>query len=235
MIRSASGYGSGRSRTALTMLNIAVFAPIPSASVRTATRVNPGDLRSWRRANLRSLILFCAQRDYRIDAYGAAGRYKTGKQSGDGKNCRSNGNQKRIMRRDLVKLSRDEMTRAKRGGKADYQPKQNRIHSLFHHESQNIRDLRAERHAHSDFGCSLFDRVSDRAVNSDDREQQRDTGKRAEQSHRQPLLTERLPNDCIERVWLQNWHFLVDLVERAADDCLRSVRFHRSAHEHIKK
>src|SRR5438270_13541266 len=94
-MRCASGYGSGRSKTALTMLKIAVFAPMPSASVRTATRVNPGDLRSWRRANLRSLILFCSQRDYRIDAYGAAGWYKTGKQSSDGKSCGSNGNQKR--------------------------------------------------------------------------------------------------------------------------------------------
>src|SRR4029077_13776313 len=192
----------GFKTTPSTTPKIAAVAPIPSASVRTATRVNPGDLRSWRSANLRSLILFCAQRDYRIDACGAAGRYKTGKQSSDGKSSASNGNQKRIMRRDLVKLSRDEMTRAKRGGKADYQPEQNRIHPLFHYESQNICDLRAERHAHSDFGRSLFDRVGDSAVNSDDREQQRNTGKRAEQSHRQPLLTERLHNNRIERVWL---------------------------------
>ena len=127
------------------------------------------------------------------------------------------------------------MTRPKRGAKADYQPQQNRIHPLFHHEPQNICDLRAERHAHSDFARSLFDRISDRTVNSDDREQQRNTGKRAEQSHRQPLLTERLPNDCIERVWLQNWYLPVDLVESPADDRLRSVRFHRSAHEDIEK
>src|SRR5438876_7788904 len=170
MILSASGYGSGRSRTALTMLKMAVLAPIPSASVRTATKVNPGDLRSWRRVNLRSLISFGAQRDYRIDACGAAGWYKTRKQSGNGKSCGSNGKQNRIVRRDLVKLSRDEMTRAKRGGKADYQAEQNRIHPLFHHELQNICDLRAERHAHSDFARSLFDRISDRAVNSDDGE-----------------------------------------------------------------
>src|SRR4029077_17253158 len=104
------------------MLKIALFAPIPSASVKIATDVNPGDLRSWRRANLRSLILFCAQGDYWIDACGAAGWYKTSKQSGDGKSRGSNGNQKRIMRRDLVKLGGDEMARAKRGGKADYQP-----------------------------------------------------------------------------------------------------------------
>ena len=44
MIRFASGYGSGRSRTALTMLKIAVFAPIPSARVRIETAAKAGFL-----------------------------------------------------------------------------------------------------------------------------------------------------------------------------------------------
>jgi hypothetical protein len=35
-------------------LNIAVAAPIPSAKVRMATTVKPGDLRNWRRAKRRS-------------------------------------------------------------------------------------------------------------------------------------------------------------------------------------
>ena len=39
--------GSGRSRTALTMLNIAVHAPMPSASVSSATAANPA---TWRAA-----------------------------------------------------------------------------------------------------------------------------------------------------------------------------------------
>src|SRR5438477_5743241 len=37
-------------------LKIAVFAPIPSASVITAMRVNPGDFRSCRRAKRRSFM-----------------------------------------------------------------------------------------------------------------------------------------------------------------------------------
>ena len=41
-ILSASGYGRGRSSTALTTVKMAVLAPIPSASVSTATAVNPG-------------------------------------------------------------------------------------------------------------------------------------------------------------------------------------------------
>src|SRR5882762_8121641 len=40
---SGSGYGSGFSNTPFTTENSAVFAPIPSASVRIATAANPGD------------------------------------------------------------------------------------------------------------------------------------------------------------------------------------------------
>src|SRR5436305_1674760 len=81
MILSASGYGSGRSRTALTMLKMAVLAPIPSASVRTATNVNPGDLRSWRRASVRSFISFGTKRDNWINPQCAACGQETGDQS----------------------------------------------------------------------------------------------------------------------------------------------------------
>jgi len=46
---SGSGYGSGFSKTVLTTLNIAVFAPIPTASVISVTVVNIGE-----RINLRT-------------------------------------------------------------------------------------------------------------------------------------------------------------------------------------
>src|SRR6478672_2636643 len=70
--RLSSLYGSGRSNTALTTLNMAVFAPIPRARVMTATAVNPGFLRSVRIAYLRlrrraSMIsLLVAQRHHGI-------------------------------------------------------------------------------------------------------------------------------------------------------------------------
>ena len=48
--RSCSGNGSGRSIAALTMLNTELDAPIPNASVRTATSVNPGAFAIWRHA-----------------------------------------------------------------------------------------------------------------------------------------------------------------------------------------
>src|SRR6266516_5095860 len=55
--RSESGYGRRFSNTPLTRLNIAVLAPMPSASVSTATAVKPGFFSSWRKANLRSFMV----------------------------------------------------------------------------------------------------------------------------------------------------------------------------------
>jgi hypothetical protein len=46
--RLGSLNASGRSNAPFTTLKIAVFAPIPSASVITAMAVNPGLFRSWR-------------------------------------------------------------------------------------------------------------------------------------------------------------------------------------------
>jgi hypothetical protein len=46
--RSGSAYGNGLRSTPLTTLKMALFAPIPSASVSTATMVNPGLLTSRR-------------------------------------------------------------------------------------------------------------------------------------------------------------------------------------------
>ena len=46
--RSGCGYPRGRRMTPFTIEKIAVLAPMPSASVRTATVVNPGLRRSMR-------------------------------------------------------------------------------------------------------------------------------------------------------------------------------------------
>ena len=48
--RPASGNGSGRSRTECTTVNMAVLAPMPSPSARTAKTVTPGVRRSERTA-----------------------------------------------------------------------------------------------------------------------------------------------------------------------------------------
>src|SRR3989454_12001952 len=75
--RPGSLNGSGRRRTALTTLKIAVFAPMPSASVSTATAVKPGFFSNWRKANLRSFITQCL---HRIDFRCAPGRQETREQ-----------------------------------------------------------------------------------------------------------------------------------------------------------
>ena len=48
--RSGSGKGRPRRSVAFTTLNISVFAPMPSASVRTAVATNPGCRRHVRSA-----------------------------------------------------------------------------------------------------------------------------------------------------------------------------------------
>src|SRR5438046_7757251 len=81
-MRSAAGYGNGRTSTASTTLKMAVQAPMPSASESTAAAVKPGRARNTRAAYLRSchsLFIaqpssFISQRDHRIDLRRAARR-----------------------------------------------------------------------------------------------------------------------------------------------------------------
>src|SRR6266481_10139017 len=75
MMRSASGYGNGRNNTALTMLKMAVVAPIPSAIVTIATAENAGFLINCRSASRRLLI---TERNHRIDAGGPTRWNETG-------------------------------------------------------------------------------------------------------------------------------------------------------------
>jgi len=50
------GIGGRRSNMPFTRLKIAVFAPMPRASVRTATDVKPGFFSNLRKANFKSFI-----------------------------------------------------------------------------------------------------------------------------------------------------------------------------------
>src|SRR5436305_12076872 len=98
---------------------MAVFAPMPSASVRIAVRVKPGDLRSWRKANLRSFILFGPQCDDGIYAAGALRRPPTGgerdqrEQDGDGDK------RERIGSADAVELAAEQSREAEHERDAD--------------------------------------------------------------------------------------------------------------------
>src|SRR6266550_9578721 len=81
---SGSENGRPRRKRSCIKLKMAVFIPMPRASVITASDVNPGDLRSWRRANRRSFISLCAQSLNGIDKCGAPCRKKTGKECDGG-------------------------------------------------------------------------------------------------------------------------------------------------------
>ncbi len=139
------------------------------------------------------------------------------------------------MGRNLVELRREQPAGREDRNQTDAQSDQHGIHALSDHELQNVFNLSTKRHAHADFSSTLLNGVSDGAVNSDNCKQQRDAGKRAEQSHGQPLLAERLGNDGVERAGLKNRHVFVDLVERCAHDGCGRLRLGRGADHEIEK
>src|SRR6266480_4100960 len=81
-IRPGSENGRPRRKRSCIKLKMAVFMPMPSASVSTASEVKAGDFRSWRRAKRTSFISFSAQSLNRIDMRRAARGKKTGEECG---------------------------------------------------------------------------------------------------------------------------------------------------------
>src|SRR5256885_15852488 len=133
------------------------------------------------------------------------------------------------MRRDLIKLRGQKSTCSEKCNETETQSNQNRVHPLPHDKTQNIFDLSAECHSHTDFGGALFHRIGDRTIYSDNREQKRSSCKRAKQPHRQSSLSKRLSNDRVDPVGLKNRHFLVDPAERTANNGRGGFRIHRGA------
>src|SRR2546425_11677689 len=101
---------------AFTKLNIAVVAPMPSASVSTATAVKPGFFSSWRKANLRSFI---TQRLHRIDFRGAAGRQPTRQQRYTQQQSANTRERHRVGGLNLVEEIGHDPRQRKRGSGAD--------------------------------------------------------------------------------------------------------------------
>src|SRR5881392_913164 len=114
--RSAAGNGNGRSNTPFTTLKIAVFAPMPSASVSTATAVKPGFFSNWRRAKRRSFI---TQRLYRIDLRRATRRQPASEQCDHSQHQWDNGERERIGRRHTEEEAANQMRQRERSGQAD--------------------------------------------------------------------------------------------------------------------
>src|ERR1700741_5062385 len=104
MSSSASAYGNGFRSSRFTTPKIAVFAPMPSASVSTVTHVNQRFFSSSRQAFLRSrnIGLIGSQRDNRIDARGAPCRQPARAEGSEHEQRDDAHERQRIARRDAV-------------------------------------------------------------------------------------------------------------------------------------
>src|SRR5437879_3690193 len=108
--RSAAGKGNDRSTTPLTTLKMAVVAPMPSASVSTATAVKPGFFTNCRTANLRSFI---SQRLHRIDFCCSTGGDVAREQGYGSKNDRHGAESERVSRLDVEKDASENTSESK--------------------------------------------------------------------------------------------------------------------------
>src|SRR5262245_38148525 len=145
-------------------LKIEVFRPIPSARVRTAMTVNPGDLRSCRNAKRNSFMIavslkssssFGSHRDNWIDTRGTTRWHTAGDQSDDdqrnyGCDYRSN-----INCAHVVKQRHQRAASGNRTDQSDANADCNEYHALAEHELKDICALRAERHADAEFASAL--------------------------------------------------------------------------------
>src|SRR5438094_697284 len=150
-------------------VKIAVFAPMPSASVSTATAVKPGFFSNWRKANLRSFITQCL---HRIDFCGAARREETSKQrSGDEQDwdgCKSEG----ISWGDPEQQAAQNPCQRDRTDQSKHDSRRGESETAPQHQGQDRFALRAQRHADTDLTRALTDRPGDDSVNAHHREKQ---------------------------------------------------------------
>src|SRR5207247_3605914 len=110
------------------MLKTATLAPMPSASVSTATAVKPGFFSSWRKADLRSFITQCL---HRIDTRRASRRDQTSQTGDDDQKQRETAESRRVDRFHAIEQTRHEAS----DGRGKSQPKRyacaRKSHSLF--------------------------------------------------------------------------------------------------------
>src|SRR2546427_7916550 len=140
-ILSGSRNGNGRRSTAFMTLKIAVFAPIPSASVSTATAVKPGFFSSWRKANLRSFITQCL---HRIDTRSASRRQPRSEQRHQQEQQRHASERQRIGGFDVEEQRLQHARKGQRGCQPDTDSQQPEPHPLTNYQAQHVAPLRAE-------------------------------------------------------------------------------------------
>src|SRR5438874_5929369 len=148
MRRSVAGSGSGLSNAVLTTLKIAVFAPMPSARVSTATAVKPGFFSSWRKANLRSFI---TQSLHRIDLCSASSGNPRREQPCEDENPGSGKKYNRIGRIHFKEHLLQRLSDGVRKKESPGQAQSDEPQRVLEHEPNYASPQRAEGDAQSDF------------------------------------------------------------------------------------
>src|SRR5439155_5075718 len=132
--------GSGRKNNPFARLTTARLAPMPSASVSTATAVKPGFFSNWRKANLRSFI---TQSLHRIDSACSPGRPPA---SEDRDNQERSGSQKehrRIPRRNAEQKTLHQPCPAQGEQESGNRSGQRKLHPLIEHPAEHSRGVGA--------------------------------------------------------------------------------------------
>src|SRR5260370_465912 len=207
------------------MLNMAVFAPIPSASVTIATAENAGFLINCRNASRRLLIPKC---DHWIDPGGAARRNKTGsggnqsKHSGDGKiNGRIEGVdfEQNIFQRGGCDHSQQQRNAAGAENKANAELPR----SLRHHHSENSRCVRTQCHANAEFLGPLVHRKTHHAVKTDSGENEGDDSKNGKQRRDDAIARENFIVKSSRRSGKIGWKVRIEFGNRFAQRRAKNV------------
>src|SRR5438445_3129202 len=175
---SSSGFltGSERNSSVLITLKTAVLAPIPSASVSTATIVNPGFFSNWRKANLRSFI---TQRFHRVDLCRPASRQPARRDGYKHQQQRNTKDRQWISRSDAKKKTREEPRCRERTCDSDGGAGQREFDSLPNHERKDVALLCTESDAHTDLTRALHNGEGQHTVKSETREHERENAEEA--------------------------------------------------------
>ncbi len=127
------------------------------------------------------------------------------------------GEGERVAGRDAVKLGGHEAGES--GGESDAggDSEEGHAQALAEDEAQDVRTLRAERHADADFAGALADQIRDDAVDPDAGEQERERGKGGEQDHGEAACGEGALEDAVHGLDGVNDLVGVELGDGAAD------------------
>src|SRR5947199_6496271 len=171
MDHSSSGRSTGRGRKnwSSRIVNNAKFAPMPSASVSTATAVKPGFFSSWRKAKRRSFI---TQGLHWSDLRCAPGRQETREQGNREEHERYGGERQRIGGSDAVEQVLNNARERQRRHKPDRHAGHGQLQPLAKHECENVSLVRTKSHADADFAPSLGHGVSQHTIDDARREAQ---------------------------------------------------------------